>query len=292
MHTVREIMSPVDCTIPRDTRVSEVEGIMVAKRISGTPLVDKAGKVVGIISKSDIVQFDFTGDNPAAATCTAASLFFFKCEDGAMGKSLYGLGLTIALGMTPAAHADTEEPKFNIVDKVGVVEIRQYEKRLAAEVVVAGEEEDARSAGFRLLADFIFGNNTTRTSIAMTAPVSQQASQSESIAMTAPVAQTRDGTDKWRVRFYMPAKYTLETLPKPNNPAVEIVEVAGQAMAVLRFSNSRSAEAVAEKTADLLRVLSSSKWAPAGSPVTWLYNPPWTLPFFRRNEVAVSVNPR
>ncbi|MCE9521430.1 MAG: heme-binding protein [Alphaproteobacteria bacterium] len=209
-----------------------------------------------------------------------------------MGKTLYAVGLTIALVMTPTARADTEEPRFNIVDKVGVVEIRQYEKRLAAEVVVAGEEEDARSTGFRLLADFIFGNNTTRTSIAMTAPVSQQAAKSESIAMTAPVSQSRDASGKWRVRFYMPSKYTLETLPKPNNPAVEIVEVPGDAMAVLRFSNSRSAEAIAEKTADLLRALATSKWAPVGAPVTWLYDPPWTLPFWRRNEVAVAVQPR
>lgn len=60
-------MSPVVCTIPRATLVCEVEGIMVAKRISGAPLVDQAGNVVGIISKSDIVQFDFTGGNPAEA---------------------------------------------------------------------------------------------------------------------------------------------------------------------------------------------------------------------------------
>ncbi len=209
-----------------------------------------------------------------------------------MRKILYGLGLTIVLAMTPTARADTEEPRFNIVDKVGVVEIRQYDKRLAAEVVVAGEEDDARSTGFRLLADFIFGNNTARTSIAMTAPVSQQAAKSESIAMTAPVSQSRDSSGKWRVRFYMPSKYTRETLPKPNNPAVEIVDVPGETMAVLRFSNSRSAEAVAEKTADLLRGLASSKWAPIGAPVTWLYDPPWTLPFFRRNEVAIAVQAR
>ena len=209
-----------------------------------------------------------------------------------MRNILYGLGLTIVLAMTSTARADTEEPRFNIVDKVGVVEIRQYDKRLAAEVLVAGDEEDARSTGFRLLADFIFGNNTSRTSIAMTAPVSQQAAKSESIAMTAPVSQSRDGSGKWRVRFYMPSKYTIETLPKPNNPAVDIVEVPGEAMAVLRFSNSRSAEAIAEKTADLMRALASSKWAPIGTPVTWLYDPPWTLPFFRRNEVAVTVQRR
>jgi hypothetical protein len=208
-----------------------------------------------------------------------------------MKAILYGLGLTIALAMTSNVRAETEEPKFNIVDKIGEVEIRQYEKRLAAEVIVAGEEEDARSAGFRLLADFIFGNNTTRVSIAMTVPVTQQAARSESIAMTAPVYQSRDSNGKWRVRFYMPSKYTIETLPKPNNPDVQIVEVPGETLAVLRFSNSRSAEAVAARTLELLRLVASSKWLASGTPVAWFYDPPWTLPFFRRNEVAVSVRP-
>lgn len=187
------------------------------------------------------------------------------------------------------AQADTEEPRFTVVDKIGVIEVRQYGLRLAAEVIVQGDEESARSDGFRLLADYIFGNNTARTKIAMTAPVAQE--RSEKVAMTAPVAQTRDGSG-WRVRFFMPSKYTRETLPQPNNPKVQIVEVSAETMAVLRFSNSRSAEAIAKQTAALLRGLEGSRWTAAGAPVTWLYDPPWTLPFFRRNEVAVPVQAR
>jgi SOUL heme-binding protein len=202
------------------------------------------------------------------------------------------LGFAMALVMFPAIASATEEPAFRVVDKVGVVEVRQYGARLAADVVVSGDEEDARSKGFELLADFIFGNNSSRTSIAMTAPVAQEAAKGEKIAMTAPVAQTRDGSGKWRVRFFMPSKYTRETLPRPNNPAVEIVEVPAETVAVLRFSNSRSAEAVAEKTALLLQALERSKWVPAGTPFAWFYDPPWTLPFWRRNEVAVAVRPR
>ena len=185
------------------------------------------------------------------------------------------------------ARADTEEPRFTVVDKVGAIEIRQYGPRLAADVIVQGDEEDARSNGFRPLADYIFGNNTTRTKIDMTAPVAQE--RNEKIAMTAPVSQTREGS-AWRVRFFMPAKYTLETLPKPNNPAVQIVQVPGETMVC--FSNSRSTEAVAQRTAELLRGLENSRWSVAGAPVTWLYDPPWTLPFFRRNEVAVAVKGR
>ena len=195
------------------------------------------------------------------------------------------------VAVTPA-RADTEEPRFTVVDRSGEIEIRQYGTRLAADVVVEGDEEDARSKGFRLLADYIFGNNTTKSSIAMTAPVAQQASRSEKIDMTAPVAQARSPGNTWRVRFFMPSKYTMLTLPKPNNPAVQIVEILGETMAVLRFSNSRSAERIVEKTNELIRGLERTRWVAAGEPVTWLYDPPWTLPFFRRNEVAVPVRPR
>jgi hypothetical protein len=196
-----------------------------------------------------------------------------------------------AIVMTPA-RADTEEPRFTVVERSGDIEIRQYGARLAADVIVEGNEEDARNKGFRLLADYIFGNNTAKSEIAMTAPVAQQASRSEKIDMTAPVAQARGPGNTWRVRFFMPSKYTMQTLPRPNNPAVQIVELSGETMAVLRFSNSRSAERIAEKSIELIRGLERTRWVASGEIVTWLYDPPWTLPFFRRNEVAVPVRAR
>jgi hypothetical protein len=209
-----------------------------------------------------------------------------------MSKAILSLWLVMLMPLCSPASAATEEPSFTIVDKVGSIEIRQYGARLAAEVVVSGRDEEARSAGFRQLADFIFGNNTARASIAMTAPVAQQPAAGEAVAMTAPVSQSRDASGKWRVRFFMPAKYTRETLPKPNNAAVQIVDVPAETYAVLRFSNSRSAEAVSAKTAELLKGLAGSQWQPFGAPAAFFYDPPWTLPFFRRNEVAVTVHMR
>jgi hypothetical protein len=210
--------------------------------------------------------------------------------------------LTIALYVLPAlgvlamatmpARAETEEPKFTVLEKPGPLEIRQYVPRIAAEVVIKGTDEEARSGGFSLLADYIFGNNTTKTSIAMTAPVGQQTQGNEKIAMTAPVAQTPDASGSWKIRFYMPSKYTMETLPKPNNPAVKIISVPGETVAILQFSNSRSTEAVAAKTAELLAALSKTRWQAKGATFAWFYDPPWTLPFFRRNEVGVEVAPR
>jgi hypothetical protein len=180
----------------------------------------------------------------------------------------------------------TEEPKYQVVGQVGSVEIRQYAPRLAARVTVPGDEIAARSAGFRKLAGFIFGGNTAKTSISMTAPVAQSSAK---IAMTAPVAQTPGPGGAWTIMFYMPAGYTAATLPKPNDPAISIVEVPGETDAVLRFSGIPGAKPVAQAKQVLLATLAGSAWVPAGDVFEWFYDPPWTLPFARRNEVGVAV---
>jgi hypothetical protein len=184
---------------------------------------------------------------------------------------------------------DAEEPRYQVVQRVGPVEVRQYGPRIAAETAVPGSEVGARYTGFRRLADYIFGDNRSHTEIAMTAPVAQQR---ETIAMTAPVAQARDDTGQWIIRFFVPAKYTMETLPEPLNPAVRLVAVPGEMLAVLRFSGSTDPEAVAAKRDALPRALQGSAWRSDGATVTWFYDPPWTLPPFRRNEVAVPVTRR
>ncbi len=184
-----------------------------------------------------------------------------------------------------------EEPAYKIVAEAGWAEIRQYGPRIAAETVVDGDEEGTRSAGFRRLAGYIFGDNQGGTKIAMTAPVAQESAGAK-IAMTAPVSQTQDASGRWRIRFFMPASFTMQTLPKPNDPAVMLVPVPPEMFAVLRFSGSIGAQAVAAHTADLVRGLENSAWRPAGAPVAWFYDPPWTLPPLRRNEVAIPVSPR
>ena len=170
------------------------------------------------------------------------------------------------------------------------VELRQYGPRLAAETTVAGGEASARSKGFQRLAGYIFGANTTATSIAMTAPVSQ-AKSSQSIDMTAPVSQARTIDGKWRIRFFMPAKYTLDTLPKPTDNAVEIVIVPPQQIAVLQYSGSIGAAAVHKAERRLLDVIAGTDLHVDGEPFTWFYDPPWTLPPLRRNEAAVVIQP-
>jgi hypothetical protein len=180
----------------------------------------------------------------------------------------------------------TEEPSYQVVATIGQVQIRQYPPRLAASVTVPGDEISARSAGFRRLARYIFGANTAAASISMTAPVVQS---SEKIAMTAPVVQARGSFGHWTITFYMPAKYTLATLPKPLDPGIGIHELPVTLDAVYRFSGIPGAAPVARARAALLRQLAGSDWVIIGEPVDWFYDPPWTLPWARRNEVAAPV---
>jgi hypothetical protein len=184
----------------------------------------------------------------------------------------------------------TEEPGYKVVATVDAVQIRQYAPRLAASVTVQGDEISARSAGFRRLARFIFGANTADSSISMTAPVAQSAAAK--IAMTAPVAQTAAPGGSWTISFFMPAKYTLATLPKPKDPGIRIYEVPGATYAVVRFSGIPGTAPVAAARARLYAGLDGSNWVPEGVPEDWFYDPPWTLPFARRNEVAVVVRPK
>ena len=181
----------------------------------------------------------------------------------------------------------TEEPKFELVDHVGDVEIRRYGPRIAAETTIEADEDAARNAGFRRLAGYIFGGNVAKASIAMTAPVAQS---SENIAMTAPVSQARDATGRWTIRFFMPASATMATLPTPVDPEVRLVAVLPETIAVLRFSGARDPVTVQARRDDLIKGLSGTRWQPQGVPSAWFYDPPWTIPFLRRNEVAVPVS--
>jgi hypothetical protein len=184
----------------------------------------------------------------------------------------------------------TEEPEYTVIEQSEAFELRSYSPMIVAETRVSGSMDDASSAGFRLIADYIFGNNTSRSGgnekISMTAPVTMEPA-SEKISMTAPVSiEQEDG--QWRVHFVMPADYTMETLPRPNNPAVTLREVTASNYAVIRFSGFTGEEKVAAKTAELIAWMDSKGITPDGKPELARYNPPWTLPFLRRNEVMVA----
>jgi hypothetical protein len=180
-----------------------------------------------------------------------------------------------------------EEPAFKTVLKDGTFEVRDYPALVVAEVDVSGEQKEAASKGFRLLAGYIFGGNKRRQSIAMTAPVAQEPT-SEKIAMTAPVTQINNGST-WTVRFTMPSAYSLATLPEPNDPQVRLRSLPPERFAAMRFSGLAGKSDVDAKSEELIAATMAHHLRPTGQATLAQYNPPWTLWFMRRNEVMIPV---
>ncbi|AOS98667.1 SOUL heme-binding protein [Microbulbifer aggregans] len=201
---------------------------------------------------------------------------------------LLGLLLSLFAGVAMAI----EEPEYAIIEKAKPFELRAYKPRIVAEVQVTGSMDEASGRGFKLLANYIFGNNTARAGgsekIEMTAPVAMQP-RSEKISMTAPVSMEQSG-GQWRVSFVMPSQYTMETLPRPNNQAVTLRQIPQRTYAVIRFSGLAGEDKVAEKTAELVRWMDNKGLKASGQPELARYNPPWTLPFLRRNEVMIAYD--
>jgi hypothetical protein len=200
-------------------------------------------------------------------------------------------------GLSGGNSMATEEPSFKVTLKKGQIEVRDYPALIAAEVRVSGDRGEAVSAGFKLLAGYIFGGNERRQSIAMTAPVMQTsngsagsgASGSEKIAMTAPVMQSgEDGA--WTIRFMMPKEYTLATLPVPKDTRVQLVSLPPARFGVIRFSGLAREPDIESNTAELKAFIASNHFSIAGPASLARYDPPWTPWFMRRNEVLIALN--
>jgi len=185
----------------------------------------------------------------------------------------------------------TEEPKFTLVKKDGPFEVREYAEKIIAQVEVEGSYQDATSRGFKLLADFIFGNNTNPSlqsdKIEMTAPVISSIKNKE-IEMTAPVISEKD-KHKWLISFVMPSEYSLDTLPKPNNADVKIIALEIEKYAVIVFSGLVRESSFEEKIILLKNYVEENNFIVDGNVQIARYNPPWTLPFFRRNELLLKI---
>lgn len=162
-----------------------------------------------------------------------------------------------------------EEPVYQVEKawEAEQIEIRAYAPRVMA---VTGMDEDS-DGGFRVLAGYIFGGNA----------------EEEKIAMTAPVQQSMAG-DK-EMAFMMPAEYALEDLPQPEDQRVSFREAPAYTAAVIQFSGWASPEKADENWQQLRRFLIAEGIDITGEPTLNQYNPPWTLPFLRRNEIIVPV---
>lgn len=181
-----------------------------------------------------------------------------------------------------------EEPTYTVIEKRDGYEIRQYEPYIQAETTVTNNNESGLNEGFRVVADYIFGNNTSQSKIAMTAPV-LEGEVSEKIAMTVPVLDGTSKTNERTVAFVLPSEYTLESLPTPNNDAVRITSVAAQTVAARTFSWYGTPSRVANQKATLQTLLDRDDITTVGAPQAAFYNPPLSMPLLLRNEILIPI---
>jgi len=181
----------------------------------------------------------------------------------------------------------TEEASYRVLKTSGKFEIREYAPHILAETVVEGNLEEAGNKAFRRLFNYISGANRSRAKVAMTAPVSQEKA-GEKIPMTAPVNQQR-ARDKWAVSFTMPASYTLETLPAPDDPTITLRPVPARRMAAVRYSGLWSEKNYLQNKSELEAWIHEQGLSAAGGLVWARYNPPFTPWFLRRNEILLPL---
>lgn len=176
---------------------------------------------------------------------------------------------------------------YRILEKDGSFDIRQYADYWVARTVIEGDYRESRGKGFRLLFNYISGENRQQTKIAMTGPVIQQ-TKGEEIAMTGPVLQQKKGKS-WVMEFVLPSKYNSMLPPEPLDPKVSIDKVPGYKAAALSFSGNLREEKYTARIEELLDFVKMQGIQPVGGPFSAGYDPPWTLPFLKRNEVLIVV---
>ncbi len=210
-----------------------------------------------------------------------------------IGKWIAG-GLGIAAIGAAAVYAqgrDTEEPDFTVVTQESAFQLRDYPAIIVAEVTHSGNRRQASGASFRRLAAYIFAQDRPEggEAIAMTSPVMQdRVRRDEKIAMTSPVIQEETATDQWRMRFVMPAKYTLATLP-PAPEDITLTEVPARRMATVRFNGYARPGEIALMEQELTNWMVEQELTPSGDFEYAFYDAPMVPAPMRRNEVMIEV---
>lgn len=210
-------------------------------------------------------------------------------------KTIYSpiaLGLLMLIaGCSLFGKGSEEQPRYKVVRKEDNKEIRQYESYIVAKTTINGSFKEAQSAGFKILAEYIFGKNKTQQKISMTAPV-VQSTENQKISMTAPVIIASSAEKSWTMTFSMPSSYTLETLPVPDDKRIVIETIPTRYVAALTFTGFWGEEKNTQKARELKEWLKSHpNYEIMGPSMFAGYNPPWTLPFLRRNEMLMEVQP-
>jgi len=208
-----------------------------------------------------------------------------------MLKKIYSAGLAICLSSCSVIGINsTPQAKYDTVKKEDSYAIRDYQPLIEAQITVADSDyKTAVNKGFMQLFKYITGANTVNQQISMTAPVLTK-EKSQDIAMTAPVLISDNGNENaWTIAFVLPDSYTLKTAPTPTNEDIKLVEKPQKKVAVISFSGFMNKDSIDKNTQKLKTWISDNKLQEIGKPMAAGYNPPWTIPFLRTNEILIEV---
>jgi DNA gyrase inhibitor GyrI len=204
-----------------------------------------------------------------------------------MKKFILVLTSLFLAGCSVVGIRSASEPKYQILVDSDKIEIRQYPPMVVAQTVVNADYKDSSSQGFNRLAGYIFGNNKNEQKMSMTAPVFQE-QEFAIMDMMVPVIQQK--TQKvWLMAFVLPQNYTVSSAPTPLDSAVLIKDIPSKKVAVIKYSGSLSEQGIEEKSEELKHWLFKKGYKPISTSRSAAYDPPWTLPFLRRNEVHIDI---
>ena len=204
-----------------------------------------------------------------------------------MKKFILVLTSLFLAGCSVVGIRSASEPKYQILVDSDKIEIRQYPPMVVAQTAVNTDYKDSSSQGFNRLAGYIFGNNKNEQKMSMTAPVFQE-QEFAIMDMMVPVMQQK--TQKvWLMAFVLPQNYTVSSAPTPLDSAVLIKDMPSKKVAVIKYSGSLSEHGIEEKSEELKHWLFKKGYKPISTSRSAAYDPPWTLPFLRRNEVHIDI---
>ena len=185
-----------------------------------------------------------------------------------------------------------EQPDYDVITKDGHVEVRKYKKTLIAQVKILGDYESAKKEGFLTLANYIFGDNQKQANIPMTAPVFQEkrSENSQTMAMTAPVIQEQDEAQTgWVTSFVVPEKFDRNSVPQPTNSEIQFKELPERNTAVFTYSGNNTEDKM-KRAEEKLREWISTTGKNSTSSIRWAqYDPPFAIPFLKRNEAQIDI---
>lgn len=184
---------------------------------------------------------------------------------------------------------DTKEPPFSVVEQDGAFQIREYKQIVMVKTTGKGDFTAAQDESFYKLFDYISGENMGAQEIPMTAPVLMEDQKGQEIPMTAPVFMEKGEDETWAMSFILPADMTLETAPKPKDESLSLTEMKDARFAAITFTGRFTEANFTAQEKALRDWMDGKKLQASGPAIRAGYNPPWTLPFLRRNEIFIPL---